>query len=171
MGFSLQAALVALLQTSRLQAHNYQSELVSANLLSTNRKMLRLSFLIFHKRPKTTTEFIHPVCRRSSFLTEEGGGDGGGPKSYNRENSLVLYKSFNTLWSTQTSHPFKNWYLQRRHFRYHPSILFGRTTWPGCGTSRRAPASSPPSARASSAGSSSSAITAGRPSTGTPPLL
>jgi hypothetical protein len=33
MGFSLQAALVALLQTSRLQAHNYQSELVSANLL------------------------------------------------------------------------------------------------------------------------------------------
>jgi hypothetical protein len=44
MGFSLQAALVALLQTSRLQAHNYQSELVSANLLSINRKMLRLSF-------------------------------------------------------------------------------------------------------------------------------
>jgi hypothetical protein len=37
MGFSLQAALVALLQTSRLQAHNYQTELVSANLLSTNR--------------------------------------------------------------------------------------------------------------------------------------
>jgi hypothetical protein len=37
MGFSLQAALVALLQTSRLQAHNYQSELVSGNILSTNR--------------------------------------------------------------------------------------------------------------------------------------
>jgi hypothetical protein len=52
MGFSLQAALVALLQTSRLQAHNYQSELVSGNLLSTNRKMLRFSVLIFLKRLK-----------------------------------------------------------------------------------------------------------------------
>jgi hypothetical protein len=52
MGFSLQAALVALLQTSRLQAHNYQSELVSANLRSTNHKMLRFAFLIFHKRQK-----------------------------------------------------------------------------------------------------------------------
>jgi hypothetical protein len=62
MGFSLQAALVALLQTTRLQAHNYQSELVSANLLSTNRNA-RLSFI---KDLKTTTEFN--VSKRKSCL-------------------------------------------------------------------------------------------------------
>ncbi len=42
-----------------------------------------------------------PVCRRSSLLTGEGGGEEGGGRKEPKPNkkSLVLYKSFNSLWS------------------------------------------------------------------------
>ncbi len=120
MGFSLQAALVALLQTSRLQAHNYQSELVSANLLTA---VLRFSFLIFHKTPKNYDR-IRSSCVSPGELSDGRGGEGWGRTQIIRpRKSQVLYKLFSTLRSTQTSHPFKNWHLQRRHFVYHSSIF------------------------------------------------
>jgi hypothetical protein len=39
-----------------------------------------------------------PVCRRSSFLTGEGGGGRGDEPNHRPRGSLVLYKSLNTLW-------------------------------------------------------------------------
>jgi hypothetical protein len=40
-----------------------------------------------------------PVCRRSSLLTGEGEGGGHGAESFDSQESLALYKSFNTLCS------------------------------------------------------------------------
>jgi len=38
------------------------------------------------------------VCRRSGLLLEKGGGGGGRSQIIRRRESLIIFKSFNTLW-------------------------------------------------------------------------
>jgi hypothetical protein len=41
-----------------------------------------------------------PLCRRSSTLTGEGGRDGGSRQIIRQQESIILYLSFNILWSS-----------------------------------------------------------------------
>jgi len=66
-----------------------------------------------------------PVCRRSSLLTEEGGGGRWGTKSFRTRESLTLYKSFNTLWYIdQKLFTFLRTIAKRKNFIYIARLFF-----------------------------------------------